>query len=403
MTFGKHMLAEWPLEPGVTYLNHGTVGVTPNRVMAAQREIRDAIERQPSRFMLRELTATSFGRPRNETPRLRAAANVIAAFLGANGDDLVFVDNATTAANAVLRSFPFDAGDEILVTDLGYGGVTRAAIFAARERGATVRTVTMPHPFRSEALVEAYATAVGPRTRLAIVDHTTAESGLVFPLRETAARLRAQGVAVLGDGAHAPGSIPVDITSLGVDWYVANLHKWGWAPRSSGILWAPPERQAGLHPTVISWGLDQGFTAEFDMLGTRDPSAHLAAPAAIALMLEWGVEAVQRYNHQLAWSGGRRLAEHWQTVFDVPEALVGTMATVPLPAAMGETREEALALRDALLFEDQIEVQMHAYRDQIWARISAQIYNDLADIDRLAAAVARRLPAAAQTVMPSRR
>ncbi len=403
MTFGKSMLAEWPLEPGVTYLNHGTVGVTPNRVMAAQREIRDAIERQPSRFMLRELTATSFGRPRNETPRLRAAANVIAAFLGANGDDLVFVDNATTAANAILRSFPFDAGDEVLVTDLGYGGVTRAAIFATRERGATVRTVTMPHPFRAESLVDAYAAAVGPKTRLAIVDHTTAESGLVFPLRETAARLRAQGVAVLGDGAHAPGSIPVDITSLGVDWYVANLHKWCWTPRSSGILWAPPERQAGLHPTVISWGLDQGFTAEFDMLGTRDPSAHLAAPAALALMLEWGVEAIQRYNHDLAWSGARRLAERWQTSFDVPEALVGTMATVPLPAAMGSTRDEALTLRDGLLFEDQIEVQMHAYRDQIWARISAQIYNDLTDIDRLGAAVARRLPAAAQTVMPSGR
>ena len=200
----------------------------------------------------------------------------------------------------------------------------------------------MPYPFRAERLVEAYAAAVGPRTRLAIVEHITAQSAVVFPLRETAARLRAQGVAVLADGAHAPGSIPVDIPSLGVDYYTANLHKWAWVPRSSAILWAAPDRQKDLRPAVISWGLDQGFKAEFDMIGTEDPSAHLSAPAAIALMREWGgPEAIQAYNHDLAWTGAQRLAERWQTAFDVPEAMVGTMATVPLPESAGSTPAEA--------------------------------------------------------------
>ena len=130
------MRAEWPLDPAITYLNHGTVGVTPRRVLAAQQAIRDEIERQPSRFLLRELTKVAVGRPRSEKPRLRQAADIVAPFLGARGDDLVFVDNATTGANAVLRSFPFEPGDEILVTDHGYGGVTNAATFAARQRGA---------------------------------------------------------------------------------------------------------------------------------------------------------------------------------------------------------------------------------------------------------------------------
>ena len=321
----------------------------------------------------------------------------MAAFLGARGDDLVFVDNATTGAYSVARSFPLEPGDEVLVTDLSYGGVVRALSFAARERGATVRTVQMPHPFRADRLADAFEQAVGPRTRLALVNHICSESAIVFPVREAAARLRARGVAVLVDGAHAPGSIPVDIPALGVDWYTANLHKWGWVPRNSGILWAAPARQADLHPTVISWELDKGFTAEFDWLGTRDPSAHLSAPAAIALMREWGVEAIRAYNHDLAWAGAQRLADRWQTPFDVPEPLVGTMAAVPLPEPAGSTPAEALALRDALLFEDQIEVQMHAYRSRVWARISAQIYNDMEDIDRLGAAVARRVGAAAQT------
>lgn len=388
--FGRRWLPEWPLDPQSTYLNHGTVGVTPRRVMAVQRAILEEIERQPSRFMLRELTAVTFGRRLRETPRLREAANAVAAFLGARGTDLVFVDNATTGANAVLRSFALRPGEEILVSDLGYGGVTRAALHAAREKGAAVRTVAMPYPFEPRALVDAWADAATGEARLAIVDHICADTGVVMPIAEIAASLKRRGVAVLADGAHAPGSIAVDIPSLGVDWYVGNLHKWAWAPRSSAVLWAAPERQRDLHPAVISWGLDQGFTTEFDSVGTRDPSAHLSAPAALALLAEWGLDDIRRYNHMLAWTGAQRLAERWGTEFTTPEALVGTMAMVTLPAAAGTSAADALALRDSLLLDDGIEVHTHAYGGRARVRISAQIYNDLSDIDRLAEAVLRR-------------
>ncbi len=385
------MLAEWPLDPRRTYLNHGTVGVTPLRVTAAQRAIADEIERQPSRFILRELTEITVGQRQREIPRLREAASIVARFLGARGEELVFVDNATTGANAVLRSFPFQPGDEILVADLGYGGVTRAALFAAREKGATVRTVAMPYPFTADGLIQAWSAAPGPRTRLAVVDHIASETAIVLPLAQIAAALKRQGVAVLADGAHAPEQLPLDIPSLGVDWYTGNLHKWAWTPRSSGILWAAHERQAGLHPAVISWGLDEGFTKEFDLVGTRDPTAHLAAPAALALFREWGLDEIRHYNHELAWAAARSLADRWGTEFCTPEELVGSMAMVTLPAGAGTTREEALGLRESLLLEDGIEVQVHAYRGQVRARISAQIYNDMSDVNRLADAVLARL------------
>ena len=209
MPFGRAFLDEFPLDPSITYLNHGTVGVTPRRVLAVQQAIRDEIERQPSRFLLRELTApaTSVGLPRAEKPRLRVAAHAVAAFLGAAGDDLVFVDNITTGANAVLRSFPFAPGDEILVTDLGYGGVTKAAQFAAREKGATVRTVTMPWPPTpdtfADAIVEAVGPAHAPRRRRS---HHRRERARAAARRHRR-RLRAKGVAVMADGAHAPGAI----------------------------------------------------------------------------------------------------------------------------------------------------------------------------------------------------
>jgi isopenicillin-N epimerase len=166
-------------------------------------------------------------------------------------------------------------------------------------------------------------------------------------------------------------------------------------PRSSGILWASPARQPDLHPPVISWGLDQGFTAEFDLPGTRDPSPHLAAPAAIALMEELGVAAVRQYNHGLAWNGAQLLADRWGTEFVTPEPLIGTMATVAMPLPQGSTAEDAVRLRHRLLFEDQIEVQVHAYKDRLHARISGQIYNDLDEIERLAAAVLRPRPSPA--------
>jgi isopenicillin-N epimerase len=390
LRFGHALRHAWPLEEDVIYLNHGTVGVTPRRVLAAQQAVRDEIERHPSRYLLRELTSIVVGGPRRDKPRMRQAADIVADFLGARGDDLVFVDNATTGANAVLRSFPLAPGDEILVTDLGYGGVTHAATFAARERGAIVRTATMPYPVRSAAeLLDACTAAIGPRTRLAVIDHITSQTALILPLAEIASQCRARGVAVLADGAHAPGAIPLDIPALGVDWYVANLHKWMWVPRSSGILWASPERQRALHPAVVSWGLDQGFTAEFDLPGTRDPSCHLAAPAAIAMMRELGIDAVRQYNHSLAWKGARLLAERWGTTFETPEPLVGTMATVVMPESAGRTMEDANRVRDRLFFEDNIEVQVHAFRDRLHVRICAQIYNTLEDVGRLAEAVLR--------------
>ena len=389
-TFGRSMLAEWALDPAVTYLNHGTVGATPRRVLEAQQRIRDEIERQPSRFLLRELSAVAIGAPL-ERPRLRAAAAAVGAFLGARGEDLVFVDNATTGTNAVLRSLEFRDGDEILLTDHVYGSVARIVAFVARRSGARVRTVELPYPPRCPRdVTEAFAGALGPRTRLAVVDHVTSESALILPVAEIAARCRAKGVPLLVDGAHGPGAIPVDIPSLGADWYSANLHKWAFAPRSSGVLWAAPERQAGLHPAVISWGFDEGFTTEFDWVGTRDPSPHLAAPAAIEFMEELGAGAVRAYDHGLAWEAARHLAGRWGTALEIPEEMTGAMVTLPLPERLGGDEARATRLRNALLFEDGIEVQIHAWRARLWVRLSAQVYNEMADFERLGEAVLRR-------------
>jgi len=346
--------------------------------------LRDEIERQPSRFLLREISPKGVGVWRRESTRLRDAANAVGQFLGARGDDLVFVDNTTSGINAVLRSFDFREGDEVLLPDVTYGAVVHAAEYATRVRGATVRVVEFPKSVRhAEEIVDAIDTAVTSRTRIAIIDHVTSGTALIMPVAEIAERCRKRGVAILVDGAHAPGAIPLEIATLGVDWYTGNLHKWAWSPRSSGVLWTSPGRQSSLRPAVISWGLDQGMTQEFDWPGTRDPTPHLAAPAGIAFMRELGVERVQRYNHELAWHSGRELANRFNARLLGPETLIGTMVTVPLPGSLGSTPDDAARLRDTLLFDHHIEVHVGSWNNQVCIRVSAQIYNETSDIERL--------------------
>ena len=388
--FGHPLLDLWFLDPEVTYLNHGTLGATPRRVLDLQQSLRNEIERQPARVLYREIIGM-VGAERPGKTRLRAAADAVAGFAGAEGRDVVFVDNATTGVNAVLRSLDLREGDELLLTDHAYGGVLRAARHAARRSGATVRTVELPYPeARAGAIVERIATALRPSTRLVIVDHITSDTALVLPLGEIAAACRDRGVPVLADGAHGPGALQLDVPALGVDWYAADLHKWAFAPRSCGFLWAPPERQADLHPAVISWGLDEGFHDEFRWVGTRDPTNYLAAPEGIAFLRELGESAVYEHNHALVWEAAKMLAEHLGTQLGLEESMVAAMAIVPLPEELGATELDAERLRDALLFEDRIEVAVRARGGRLWARISTQVYNELGDYERLASALDRR-------------
>jgi isopenicillin-N epimerase len=390
MEFGRSMLEHWLLDPGCIYLNHGTVGAPPRRVLAAQQALREEMERQPSRFILRELHLEQPA-PWRAQSRLREALEQVAPFVGARAGDLAFVTNVTTGVSAVLRSVPLGPGDEVVITDLAYGGVSLAAKAATHDRGATLRVAETPFPLcAGQQVVDAIAGALNARTKLVVVDHVTAQTALILPVAAIVAACHERGVPVVVDGAHAPGSIAVDIPSLDADWYAANLHKWAHAPRPCGILWARPDRQAPLHHPVASWGYGGGFHQEFDHVATIDPTSYLAAPEGIALLREWQFENVLAYIHQLAWDAGQILTTAWGTTLDAPRAMIGAMVTVPLPQSAGSTTADATKLRLQLLVEDRIEAPVHAWHGRLWTRVSVQVYNDKSDVERLAEAVKRR-------------
>ncbi|MCU0655298.1 MAG: aminotransferase class V-fold PLP-dependent enzyme [Polyangiaceae bacterium] len=390
LPFGRSWLDRWLLDPSYLYLNHGTVGATPRRVLDRQQQLRDEMERRPSAFLLREAVGM-VGTASPGAGTIRQAAAEVATFVGAPARELGFVTNVTAGINAVLRAIPFQEGDEILLLDQAYGAIAAGAASIGGARGAVLTRATLPSPLLDEQqAVAAVEAALSPRTRLAILDHVTSSSALLLPIGAMVQAAQRRGVPVLVDGAHAPGAVPLDVTAIGAEWYAANLHKWAWSPRSCGFLHARGDAHKGLHAPILSWGLDQGLTAELDWQGTYDPTPMLAAPEGIAMLRELGVEAVQRYNHRWAWEAACALRDELGAELLAAEGLVGTMATVALPAAFGATMEEAVRLRDALLGEERIEVQMHASGGRVHLRVSGQIYLGSEATEALVRALASR-------------
>jgi len=377
--YGRAIRHLWHLRDDATFLNHGSFGLTPKAVLAAQDAFRQEMESQPVQFLHRE----------NLAPRLRAAAARLAAFLGADGADLAFVDNATSGVNAVLRSFPLRPDDEVLLNDHTYPAVRNAIRYVCERSGA--RPVEVPLPFPATdagAIVAAVRAGLTPRTRLAVFDHISSATALIMPIAELAALCRAAGVKVLIDAAHAPGMLTLDLPSVGADWITGNAHKWLFAPKGCAFLWADKAAQADLHPTVISHGFGQGFLAEFDWTGTRDPTAWLAAPAALDFYREMGDGSLRARNHALACEAGHRLAAAWGTAPGAPDAMFGSMAVVRLPGNRPGTLEAAAILHDRLWRDHRIEVPVIPFAGTLWIRVSAQIYNEMADYERLAETVA---------------
>ena len=372
MRFGRALRPLWLLDEGMVYLNHGSFGATPEKVLTAQSEWRQRLERAPVRFMERTFT-----------PALREAAAALGRFLGACGEDLVFVENATAGVNAVLRSLQFAAGDEIVTTGHCYNAVRQALAFVAATAGVRVIEVDVPFPMHSAAeVVEAVAGALSERTKLAVFDHVTSPTALVLPVADLIALCRARGIPVLIDGAHAPGMIPLALGALAADWYTGNCHKWLCAPKGCAFLWTAPERQDATHPLVISHGYREGYLAEFDWTGTRDPSAWLAVTAALDFWHTLGWEDCRTYNTQLAREAAALLCERWSTEHPAPDDLLGTMATVELPPLA-----QPQALRERLWEGHRIEVPVIAFGGRLWVRISAQVYNESDEYTLLAAAV----------------
>lgn len=329
-------------------------------------------------------------------PLTQRAKEALGGFVGAAAHDIGLVVNATTGINAVLRSLRLAPGDELLITDHTYPAVRNSARWVAERAGADVRVAAVPFPITEPGdVVAAVLDAVSSRTRLAVIDHVTSPTALVWPIDLLVAELDQLGVDTLVDGAHAPGMVPLDLTALGAAYYTGNCHKWMCTPKGAGFLWARPDRQASVVPTVISHGWSDSRPEQpwmprmFDWAGTVDPTAWLVIPEAIACMAathDDGWAGVMAANRDVALAARRIVVDALGIPTPAPDTMVGSMASIPLPPA--ERPPDAHG-HDPL----QAELEDRGYRVPVpvWPafpdrliRLSAQRYNDIGQFERLA-------------------
>ena len=391
------------LDPTWTFLNHGSFGACPAPVIEAQAAWRDRLERQPVRFLDRELPGL-----------LVEVRDRLGAFLHADPEGLVFVPNATTGVNAVMRSLTFQPGDEILTTDHEYNAVINTLRAVADPAGATVRLAQIPLPVADEAtVVDAVVGAMSERTRLLVISHVTSPTALVLPVERIVAAARARGVDTLIDGAHAPGMVPLDLDALGAAYYTGNAHKWLCAPKGAGFLWVRPDRRDGVLPTVTSHGANDprpdvpALRKRFDWVGTVDPTATLSIPTAldaVAALDPDGWPGIMAASHARAVGAGTMLAGALEVSPLAPDSMLGAMVAVPVPWL--RTDADAVACKQRLEAErieiPLVGVPVRAARDGIGAdpvlvvvRVSTPPYVEPADIERLAEVMVRLRPEAA--------
>jgi len=376
LIFGASMRDLWNLAPDMDFLNHGSFGAAPLDVLHFQRQIQEEMERQPVNFMVDVLP-----------DRLRAAAADLAEFLGAKPENVVFVPNATTGMNAVLRWLKFEPGDRIVTTNHLYGAVRNTLDYVCKRTGAELVVARVPFPIEGpEQVHEVLKAALKGGAKLAVLDHITSMTGLILPIEEMVMQCKEAGVPVLVDGAHAPGQVELDLEALGADWYTGNCHKWLMAPKGCAFLYAREDRQ-DVMPTSISHFYDQGFTKAFDWTGTQDFSAFLSVTEALYFTRYMDPRRVRNRNRGLAQMAAELLSSAWGTVVPSPMWMRGCMATLDLPVRLAPTLEQAKELHDALWHRHRIEVPVFPFEDRCWLRISAHVYNDLDQYDRLAGAV----------------
>lgn len=391
-----HELAQaFALDPAVSFLNHGSFGACPRAVLAAQSALRDRLEAEPVRFFARDYEGL-----------LDAARAELAGFLGADPADLAFVANATTGVSTVLRSLRFAPGDELLVTDHEYPASRNALDFVADAGGSVAKVVVASVPFpvaSAEAIVDAVLAAVTPRTRLLLIDHVTSQTGVIMPVAALCAALAPRGIDVLVDGAHGPGMLDLAVPALGAAYYTGNLHKWVCGPKAAAFLWVRRDRQDRVRPLAISHGArsprtDRArFQLELDWCGTWDPTAALCAPEAIRHvggLLPGGWPAVRAHNHALALAARDLVAEALGVPAPVPDDLIGSMASLPLPDGKQPPRGGIDPLQDALWARGiEVPVVLWPAWPRRLLRVSAHLYNRHAQYEQLAGTLREALAA----------
>lgn len=390
-SFYSPLAKHWNIDPSVAFLNHGSFGATPRKILKLQQKLRDRLEAEPVRFMARELESLWYD-----------ARKATAEFLGCKPQNLVFVKNATMGVNTVIKSLQLQKGDEVLMTNHEYGACANTLKFYAEKRGWKVVIAKVPYPLSSEnEVVEAVMKMVSQKTKFVLLDHVTSATGTIFPVEKIISLLKEKNIEVMIDGAHAPGMLDLQIEKTGADYYTGNCHKWICSPKGSAILYVSEEKQKKIVPLQVSHHYDRPVAEEekwagtFFWPGTDDYTAFLCVPAAIEMMgniYKGGWAELRSRNHTLALEARNLIAKKMKSEYPLPDNMIGSLANIHLgPASLpGYGFNYIHPLQEKLFSRYNIQVPVIVFpaeNPQLWVRISAQAYNHISQYEYLAEAL----------------
>lgn len=314
LELGPALRKEFQLCNGVVHQNHGSFGSVPRCVAATRREILERIEAYPDRFF------------RHDAAKQYAeACDEVGAWVGAEPGSTVLVENATAGVNTALLSAPLSAGDEVLCFAGTYNACKNAVYDVCRRTGATAVVSWLPLRCEdADAVVSRVREVLArrPAVKLVVLDHITSPTAVILPVKALCALCRSRGILTIVDGAHAPGSVELDVDDVGADWYTGNLHKWAFSPRGVALLHARRDVQDQTRPLVTShfWA-SPSMQARFFMQGTNDQSRYLASPAGLAFFDRLGGRsAVIAFQQRLLHGAVAEARAQWAAIAPPAEA-----------------------------------------------------------------------------------
>ncbi|XP_064403599.1 uncharacterized protein LOC135349057 [Halichondria panicea] len=389
VNFGAEMKAKhFYLNESWTFLNHGAFGSAIKEGLKSSEMWREYCEQQPLKFMDREVFQ-----------HLIHGLRKLARFVDADPADIVFVQNATTGINAVVRSLvkKFQPGDSILMIDVAYGTVKLVIEDATRGTGITINEIKLPIPVTSpQEIVKLIEKSLQPSTKLAVLDHIPSNLAFIMPIKKLVDVCHERGVQVLVDGAHCLGSMKISMRELGADYYAANGHKWLCSPKGTAFLYVARSHQHMIHPPVISWGFGHGFTSEFSWIASMDYTPYLSFLTVLDFWDHYGQDKMIKYMYDTSKEAGQLLCEAWQTSLVADISMCGPMAVVKLPEGVVPhsanlsppySDPAAHAVMNILHFQYKIEVPVRVINGELYVRISAHVYNELGEFKVLADAI----------------
>lgn len=363
------------LSDDVIHLNHGSFGACPKPIFNDYQHWQLELEKNPVNFFV------------NEGNRVLATSKrVLGDFIGADPDDIVFTMNPSYAMNIVAKSLKLNPGDEILSTNHEYGAMDRMWKYYCNKAGAKYvqQEISIPLVSKEQFIIEFWK-GYNENTKVIFISQITSMTATIFPVKEICEKAKELGLLTIVDGAHVPGHIPLNLKELKADIYTGACHKWLLTPKGSSFLYCVKSIQNDFDPLLISWGYDADVPGKSKFLdyhqlqGTRDYSAFLTMPAAIKFRNEHNWDEVSNRCKKMILENYQDLCNIFNTepVCPINESFLGQMCSIPIPT------NDPIKVKELLFNKYKIEIPVFKLHEQVYTRLSSQVYVSQSDVDHL--------------------